>query len=216
MTHEDDLPAEVRRQDEEAELQVAAQLAKLHPGTETAHEDDLPAEVRRQDEEAELQVAAQLAELRKDEDVLATRGWWSDLSKRTQTLLATAAVADGALRVAALIDIWHRRRSAVPKYSNQTDLHLALADLFHGSDLPERPSPTSMRLVCIEKVRERRIAPLLSRTGHGRSTARLTPRGSQHERSAHESGAASSISRGVISRAPIAKPCKFAVVAAAT
>ena len=29
MTHEDDLPAEVRRQDEEAELQIAAQLAEL-------------------------------------------------------------------------------------------------------------------------------------------------------------------------------------------
>jgi hypothetical protein len=72
MTHEDDLPAEVRKQDEEAELQVAAQLAELHAGTETTHEDDLPAEVRKQDEEAELQVAAQLAELRKDEDVLAS------------------------------------------------------------------------------------------------------------------------------------------------
>ena len=29
MTHEDDLPAEVRRQDEEDELQIAAQLAEL-------------------------------------------------------------------------------------------------------------------------------------------------------------------------------------------
>jgi len=164
MTHEDDLPAEVRRQDEEAELQVAAQLAKLHPGTETAHEDDLPAEVRRQDEEAELQVAAQLAELRKDEDVLATRRWWSDLSKRTHTLLATAAVADGALRVAALIDIRHRRRSAAPKCSNQTGLRLTLADLFYGSDLPERPSPTSMRLVCIQKARG--SSPLSSTGGY--------------------------------------------------
>ncbi len=68
MTHEDDLPAEVRKQDEEAELQVAAQLAELRKDAEAAHEDDLP-EVRRQDEQAELQVAAaQLAELRKDDE----------------------------------------------------------------------------------------------------------------------------------------------------
>ena len=67
MTREDDLPAEVRRQDEEAELQIAAQLAELRTDTGTPREDDLPAEVRRQDEEAELQIAAQLAELRKDE-----------------------------------------------------------------------------------------------------------------------------------------------------
>jgi hypothetical protein len=67
MTPDDDLHAEVRRQDEEAELQIAAQLAELRKDTGTAREDDLPAEVRRQDEEAELQIAAQLAELRKDE-----------------------------------------------------------------------------------------------------------------------------------------------------
>ena len=68
MSHEDDLPAEVRRQDEEAELQMAAHLAELRRGAETTHE-DLPAEVRRQDEEAEQQVAAQLAELRTNKDV---------------------------------------------------------------------------------------------------------------------------------------------------
>jgi hypothetical protein len=38
------------------------------------------------------------------EDVMPTRRW-SDLSERTRRLLMTAAVADGALRVAALIDI---------------------------------------------------------------------------------------------------------------
>ena len=110
MTHEDDLPAEVRRQDEEAELQIAAQLAELRTDTEATHEDDLPAEVRRQDEEAELRIAAQLAGLRKDEGVVAARRRWSDLSKRTRTLIITVAVADGALRVAALVDI--RRRPA--------------------------------------------------------------------------------------------------------
>ena len=36
---------------------------------------------------------------------------WSDLSERTRRLLITAAVADAALRIAALIDI--RRRPAV-------------------------------------------------------------------------------------------------------
>ncbi len=77
------------------------------------HEDDLPAQVRRQDEETELQIAAQLAELRKDEDVVAARRRWSDLSEGTRRLLITAAVADGALRVAALIDIKRRPASQI-------------------------------------------------------------------------------------------------------
>ena len=67
MTTENDLPAEVRRQDEEAELQIAAQLSELRTDTGTAREDNLPTEVRGQDEEAELQIAAQLSELRKDD-----------------------------------------------------------------------------------------------------------------------------------------------------
>jgi hypothetical protein len=113
MSHEDDLPAEVRRQDEEAELQIAAQLAELRTDTEATHEDDLPAEVRGQDEEAERQVAAELAELRTDEDVVAARRRWSDLSKRTRILLITAAAADGTLRVAALIDIKRRPASQI-------------------------------------------------------------------------------------------------------
>jgi hypothetical protein len=113
MSHDDDLPAEVRRQDEEAELQIAAQLAELRTDTEATHEDDLPAEVRGQDEEAERQVAAQLAELRTDEDVVAARRRWSDLSKRTRILLITAAAADGTLRVAALIDIKRRPASQI-------------------------------------------------------------------------------------------------------
>ncbi len=113
MTDNDDLPAEVRRQDEEAELQIAAQLAGLGKGTEATHDDDLPAEVRRQDEEAELQIAAQVAGLRTDEDVVAARRRWSDLSKRTRILLVTAAGADGALRVAAIIDIQRRPASQI-------------------------------------------------------------------------------------------------------
>ena len=113
MTNEDDLPAEVRRQDEETELQIAARLAELRTETEAAHEDDLPAEVRRQDEETERQVAARLAELRKDEDVVVARRRWSDLSVRTRRLLITAAVADGALRIAALIDIKRRPASQI-------------------------------------------------------------------------------------------------------
>ena len=110
---DDDLPAEVRRQDEEAELQVAAQLAELRKDAEAAHEDDLPADVRRQDEEAELQVAAQLAEFRTDEGVVAAGRRWSDLSKRTRILIVTAAAADGALRVAAVIDIQRRPASQI-------------------------------------------------------------------------------------------------------
>ena len=41
MTHDDDLPAEVRRQDEEAELQIAAQLAELGRDTEAIRYVDL-------------------------------------------------------------------------------------------------------------------------------------------------------------------------------
>jgi hypothetical protein len=48
------------------------------------------------------------------------------------------------------------RSSAAPRCSNQTDLRLTLADLFYGSDLPERPSPTSTDLVCIQMVKPRR------------------------------------------------------------
>ena len=82
-------------------------------------EDGLPAEVRRQDEEDELQIAAQLAELRKEEHVSAARRRWSALSKRTRILLITAAAADGALRVAALIDIQRRPASQIrgPKWA---------------------------------------------------------------------------------------------------
>jgi hypothetical protein len=41
------------------------------------------------------------------------------------------------------------RSSAGPKCSNRTDLRLTLADLFYGSDLPQRPTPTSTDLVCL-------------------------------------------------------------------
>jgi len=113
MAHEDDLPAQVRRQDEETELQIAAQLAELRTETQAAQGDDLLAQVRSQDEQTELQVAEQLAELRTDEDVVAARRRWSDLSERTRRLLIAAAVADGALRVAALIDIKRRPASQI-------------------------------------------------------------------------------------------------------
>jgi hypothetical protein len=82
-------------------------------GRATGHDADLPAEVRRQDEEAEQQIAAQLAELRRDEDARTARRRWSNLSKRTRTLIVTTAVADGALRVAALIDIHHQPASQI-------------------------------------------------------------------------------------------------------
>ena len=42
MTTENDLPAEVRRQDEEAELQIAAQLSELRTDTGTAREEICP------------------------------------------------------------------------------------------------------------------------------------------------------------------------------
>jgi hypothetical protein len=46
------------------------------------------------------------------EDVMPGRQW-NDLSERTRGLLIAAAVADGALRVAALIDIKRRPASQI-------------------------------------------------------------------------------------------------------
>jgi hypothetical protein len=47
------------------------------------------------------------------EDVMAARRQWSDLSNRTRRLLITAAVAEGILKVAALIDIKRRPASQI-------------------------------------------------------------------------------------------------------
>ncbi len=44
---------------------------------------------------------------------MAARRQWRDLSERTRRLLITAAVADGVLRVAALIDIKRRPPSQI-------------------------------------------------------------------------------------------------------
>jgi hypothetical protein len=44
------------------------------------------------------------------EDVMAGRKKWSDLSERSRRLLIAAAIAEGTLRLAALVDI--RRRPA--------------------------------------------------------------------------------------------------------
>jgi len=44
---------------------------------------------------------------------LPARRRWSDLSKGTRILLVTVAAADGALRVAALIDIARRPASQI-------------------------------------------------------------------------------------------------------
>jgi hypothetical protein len=46
------------------------------------------------------------------EDVMPARRW-SDLSEGTRRLIITAAVVDGALRVAALIDIKRRPASQI-------------------------------------------------------------------------------------------------------
>jgi hypothetical protein len=52
------------------------------------------------------------------ENVMATRRQWSDLSQRTRRLLTIAAVAEGILKVAALIDIKRRPASQIrgPKW----------------------------------------------------------------------------------------------------
>jgi hypothetical protein len=49
---------------------------------------------------------------------MAARRQWSDLSQRTRGLLITAAVAEGVLKVAALIDIKRRPGSQIrgPKW----------------------------------------------------------------------------------------------------
>jgi hypothetical protein len=56
-------------------------------------------------------------------------------------------------QTAAVLGFGTKRPRAARKCSNQTDLHLTLANLLYGSNLPERPSPTSVRLVCIQKAR---------------------------------------------------------------
>ena len=49
---------------------------------------------------------------------MAARKHWSDISERTRRLLITAAVAEGILKVAALIDIKRRPASQIrgPKW----------------------------------------------------------------------------------------------------
>jgi hypothetical protein len=44
---------------------------------------------------------------------MTTRKRWSDLSKRNRALIITAAVAEGSLKVAALIDIKRRPASQI-------------------------------------------------------------------------------------------------------
>lgn len=68
----------------------------------------------------------------------------------------------------------NRGSSAAPKCSNQTDLHLTLTDPLHSSDLPQRPSLTSMRLVCIENVRARQGLLFLNGT-HGSGPGQVAP-----------------------------------------
>jgi hypothetical protein len=52
------------------------------------------------------------------EDAVAVRRQWSDLSERTRRLLTIAAVAEGILKLAALIDIKRRPASQIrgPKW----------------------------------------------------------------------------------------------------
>jgi hypothetical protein len=47
------------------------------------------------------------------EDAMAARRQWSDLSQRTRRVIIGAAVAEGILKVAALIDLKHRPASQV-------------------------------------------------------------------------------------------------------
>jgi hypothetical protein len=51
-------------------------------------------------------------------DVMAARKQWSDLSERTRRLLVSAAVAEGLLKIAALVDLKRRPASQVrgPKW----------------------------------------------------------------------------------------------------
>ncbi len=52
------------------------------------------------------------------EDVMAARRQWSDLSQRTRRLVTIAAVAEGILKLAALIDLKRRPASQIrgPKW----------------------------------------------------------------------------------------------------
>jgi hypothetical protein len=49
---------------------------------------------------------------------MAARKQWSDLDERTRRLLATAAIAEGILKIAALVDLKRRPASQVrgPKW----------------------------------------------------------------------------------------------------
>jgi hypothetical protein len=51
-------------------------------------------------------------------DVMAARRQWSDLGERTRRLLVSAAVAEGILKIAALVDLKRRPASQVrgPKW----------------------------------------------------------------------------------------------------
>jgi len=51
-------------------------------------------------------------------DVMAARKQWSDLGERTRRLLVSAAVAEGILKIAALVDLKRRPASQVrgPKW----------------------------------------------------------------------------------------------------
>ncbi len=62
------------------------------------------------------------------EDAMTARRHWSDLSERTRKLLLAAAIAEGILKIAALIDI--KRRPASP-----------YASVHHR--LPPHPKPQS-------------------------------------------------------------------------
>jgi len=52
------------------------------------------------------------------EDAMTARRHWSDLSERTRKLLLAAAIAEGILKIAALIDIKRRPASQIrgPKW----------------------------------------------------------------------------------------------------
>ena len=83
---------------------------------------------------------------------------------------------------------------AAPKCSNQADLHLTFIDPIRPSDLPQRPSSTSMPLATDQ------TAALAIYASDGR--ARIGPSDGPHERGAVDPALAHGVARGAIPPVP--------------
>jgi hypothetical protein len=86
---------------------------------------------------------------RSAEDGIAAGRQWSDLSERTRRLLAITAVAEGALKLAALIDLKRRPASQVrgPKWMYLTERLTDEDTTPTGPCAPAGPPALTMRFI---------------------------------------------------------------------